>query len=208
MLKILNNKFNKGSKLAYFMKTDKELYEHYRGQVMLLKHIADSIDGAEFNMKRSPEEEYCWDIGNICWNENYTITFPNLDYAPTNIGIELMCAVSGDVDEIGTFDNDSVHLTHELYGIRINGECYFENIDFDYGTLLEVIILEREKLKQTEQAVLEEKLTYDAYNPYGEVSRAIQKDLIDEPDAPIVKLYSQIEYLNNIEKIILEFEDK
>ena len=173
---------------------------------MLLKHIADSIDGAEFNMKRTPEKEYCWDIGNICWNENYTITFPNLDYAPTNIGIELMCAVSGDVDEIGTFDNDSVHLTHELYGIRINGECYFENVDFDYGTLLEVIALELEK-RQTEQEVLEEKLNW--YNSITDVYELeLIKDLIDEPDAPIVKLYSQIEYLNNIEKIILEFEDK
>jgi len=191
-----------------YISSQEEVYEHYRGQVMLLKHIADSIDGAEFNMKRSPEEEYCWDIGNICWDENYTITFPNLDYAPTNIGIELMCAVSGDVDEIGTFDNDSVHLTHELYGIRINGECYFEGSECNDATLLEVITLEREKLKQTEQEVLEEKLTYGAYNSITDMSRAIQKDLIDEPDAPIVKLYSQIEYLNNIEKIILEFEDK
>jgi hypothetical protein len=188
-----------------YISSQKEIYEHYRGQVMLLKHIADSIDGAEFDLQR---QSYS-DCPTIAWNEKFKVTFPNLEYAPTEISIEIQAYMDGRYDdEIGYIDTDSVRLDHSLYGIIINDECYFEGSECNDATLLEVITLEREKLKQTEQEVLEEKLTYGAYNSKTDMSRAIQKDLIDEPDAPIVKLYSQIEYLNNIEKIILEYETK
>ena len=192
-----------------YISSQKEIYEHYRGQVMLLKHIADSIEGAEFELQREPAGEDTWEIKNISWNDKYIVTFPNLEYAPTSIEVYIASMLNGEWDNDGVLlSNEALSTDQWLEYMSINEEWYFEGEEHEDATLLEVVTLERERLKQTEQEVLEEKLIYGAYNSETNAARAIQRDLIDEPGAPIVKLYSQIEFLNNIEKIILEYETK
>ncbi len=57
-----------------------EEFEHYQRQVMLLKHIADSIEGAEFDLQRKPSHECCWEMGNVAWEDNYRVTFPDREF--------------------------------------------------------------------------------------------------------------------------------
>tara|TARA_Y100000310_G_C20644080_1_gene795604 strand:- start:342 stop:977 length:636 start_codon:yes stop_codon:yes gene_type:complete len=204
--------------------SDNEEFEHYRMQVMLLKHIANSIEGAEFDLQRKPGDEYCWEIGNVTWDDNYRVTFPDCEFAPTSVEIHLNKILSNPIAPDPLTDHDSIDLFSEEYrnqedtryynnknletdqtlcGIKIDDEIYFHCEESDDATLLEAITLEREKLEQTKQESLEEVLKY----PILRTERTYE-ELIADHESQIVNLYGKIEFLNNIEKIIREYETK